>query len=180
MQRIGDHSRIQSFLTNHLMSMLVAVISFIVYGILSIGIVLLINKFIVIWIGNDYLLSMSICIALGFNFYVDGMRFVNYTYRNTLGLFKKGRMTPLISSISNVVLSIILVHYIGMFGVLISTGLTRLFILTIYDPYLIHKNEFKTSCFKYYKKYSTLPSLCQGYLYYSLAYGIIIKGEIYG
>ena len=128
-------------------------LSFINYGIISICISLLINKFITIWLGKQYLLSFAICIALGFDFYVDGMRFVNYSFRNTLGLFKKGRYIPLISSISNVILSIILVRYIGMFGVLIATGLTRLFILTLYDPYLIHKNEFKTSCKKFYLKY---------------------------
>ena len=33
MQRIGDHSRIQRFLTNHLMSMVVAIVSFVIYGI---------------------------------------------------------------------------------------------------------------------------------------------------
>lgn len=131
----------------------ILLISFFVYGYISIAITLLINKFIVIWIGKQYLLSFAISIALGFNLYIDGMRYVNYTFRNTLGLFKKGRMMPLLSSFANVILSILLVQYIGIFGVLIATGLSRLFILTWYDPYLIHKNEFKTSSVRYYKTY---------------------------
>ena len=128
-------------------------ISFVIYGYISIAMTILLNKFIFIWLGKDYLLSISISIALGFNLYVDGMRYINYTYRNTLGLFKKGRILPLISSIANIVLSLILVKYIGMFGVLIATGLTRLAILTWYDPYLIHKTEFKTSSKRYYFTY---------------------------
>lgn len=128
-------------------------LSFLIYGYISIATSLLINDFITIWLGSKYLLDFSICIAIGFNLYVDGMRFVNYTFRNTLGLFKKGRFMPLISSISNIILSIILVNYIGIFGVLIATGLTRLLILTWYDPYLIHKNEFKTSSIRFYKSY---------------------------
>ena len=71
-----------------------------------------------------------------------------------MGLFKKGRLMPLFSSVANVVLSLILVQYIGMFGVLIATGLTRLCILTWYDPYIIHKTEFKTSSKRYYKTYA--------------------------
>lgn len=128
-------------------------ISFLLYGYISIAMSILLNKFITIWIGKEYLLDIPICIALGFNLYIDGMRYVNYTFRNTLGLFKKGRMMPLLSSITNIVLSIILVKYMGMFGVLIATGLSRLFILTWYDPYLIHQNEFKTSSKRYYKTY---------------------------
>lgn len=128
-------------------------ILFIVYGYISIAMALLINKFITIWLGQSYVLGLSISLALGFDFYVDGMRYVNYTYRNTLGLFKKGSFMPLITSIANVILSIILVNYIGMFGVLIATGITKLFILTSYEPYFIHKNAFKTSPIRYYKYY---------------------------
>ena len=112
------------------------------------------NKFIVIWLGSEYLLDFNISIALGFNLYVEGMRYVNYTFRNTLGLFKKGRVVPLISSITNIIASLILVNYIGIFGVLISTGLSRLIIMTWYDPYLIHRDEFKTPFKRYYLTYS--------------------------
>ena len=131
----------------------ILLLSFVVYGYISIGLAVLINDFITIWLGKEYLLGISICIAIGFNLYIDGMRYVNFTFRNTLGLFKKGRFMPLISSITNVVLSIALVNSLGIFGVLIATGLTRLLILTWYDPYLIHKNEFETSSKRYYKTY---------------------------
>ena len=140
----------------------ILLLSFLIYGFISVAIILLSNNFIEVWLGNDYLLSFSVCFALGFNMYVDGMRFVNYTFRNTTGMFKKGRFMPLISSISNVILSLILVQYIGIFGVLIATGLTRLFILTVYDPYLLHKYKFNTSCKRYYLTY----------LYYLIITGI--------
>ena len=131
----------------------ILLLSFLIYGFVSIAIILLGNEFITIWLGKDYLLSFSVCFALGFNLYIDGMRFVNYTFRNTMGMFRKGRFVPLISSISNVVLSVILVQYIGIFGVLIATGLTRLFIMTVWDPYLLHKYKFNTSCKRYYITY---------------------------
>ena len=128
-------------------------ILFVIYGYISIAMTLLINKFVMIWLGENYILGLSIALALGFDFYIDGMRYVNYTYRNTLGLFKKGSFMPLITSITNVILSVILVKDIGMFGVLIATGITKLFILTVYEPYFIHKNAFQTSPAKYYKLY---------------------------
>ena len=131
----------------------ILLLSFLIYGFVSIAVILLINDFISMWLGSKYILDLSICLALGFNMYVDGMRFVNYTFRNTMGLFKKGRFIPLISSISNIILSVILVQYVGIFGVLISTGLTRLFITTMYDPYLLHKYKFNTSSKRFYLTY---------------------------
>ena len=131
----------------------ILLLSFLIYGFVAIAVILLSNEFIIIWLGNDYTLGISVCLALGFNLYVDGMRFVNYTFRNTMGMFKKGRFIPLISSISNVILSVILVQFIGIFGVLIATGLTRLFITTMYDPYLLHKYKFNTSSKRYYMTY---------------------------
>ena len=139
---------------------------FIFYGYVSIMVALLLNKFMYIWLGGDYVLSMSISIVLGFDLFVWGMRFTNYTYRNTLGLFKKGAFAPLIASIANIVLSIILVKPLEVFGVLVATPLTRLFILTAYEPILIHKNAFYTSPLKYYKKYGY-------YLFVTVLAGIV-------
>ena len=127
-------------------------ILFIVYGFVSIMVALLMNKFIVIWLGGDYVMSMSISVVLALDLYIFGMRYINYTYRNTLGLFKKGAFVPFAVAIANVALSIILVQHIGVFGVLLATPLTRL-ILTAYEPYFIHKNAFGTSPLKYYKRY---------------------------
>ena len=127
-------------------------ILFIVYGFAAIMTTLLINKFILIWLGEDYIMSMSISIALGFDIYVLGMRYINYTYRNTLGLFKKGAFMPFVVAVANVVLSIVLVQHVGVLGVLIATPLTRL-VLTAYEPYFIHKTAFGTSPLRYYKKY---------------------------
>ena len=131
----------------------ILLLSFLICGVVSISIILLSNDFINIWLGNEYILNFSVCFALGFNIYVEGMRFVNYTFRDTMGLFKKGRLIPLISSICNVILSVILVQFLGMFGVLIATGITNLFITTMYDPYIIHKYKFNTSSRRYYLTY---------------------------
>ena len=131
----------------------IMLLAFIIYTFLLIGITVLSNPFIEVWIGSDYELSWLVSFALGVNLYVEGLRYVNYTFRNTLGLFKKGRFTPLISSLTNIILSLILVKPLGTFGVLIATGLSRMFTINLYDPYLLHKYKFKSSCRRYYLTY---------------------------
>jgi O-antigen/teichoic acid export membrane protein len=175
---IGNLNTIKERLKKESVFYEILLLSFLIYGYVSIATTLLMNKFIIIWLGNDYLLAISISVALGFNMYIDGMMYANNTFRNTLGLFKKGRFVPLISSIVNIVLSIILVQYIGMFGVLIATGITRLLIVTWYDPYLIHSNEFKTSCKRYYITY--FYYLLIEILTFGICYGIITKISLTG
>ena len=77
-------------------------LSFFIYGIVSMEIVFLLNDVIEIWLGVNYILNYLICIILGINMYIDGIRFVNYTFRNTMGIFKQGRFIPIISSLVNV------------------------------------------------------------------------------
>ena len=131
----------------------IMLLAFFIYTFLMVGITILSNPFIEMWIGKEYELNWLVSFALGFNLYVEGLRYVNYTFRNTLGLFKKGRFTPLISSITNIILSLILVRPLGTFGVLIATGLSRMFTINLYDPYLLHKYKFNSPCKRYYLTY---------------------------
>lgn len=137
-------------------------LSFVIYSIISILVIVLINDFIQLWLGEEYLLSELVAIILGVNMYIDGLRYVNYTFRTTMGIFKEGRFAPIIAAVVNVVLSIIFVQFWGIFGVLFATAIARLFVTTMNEPYLIHKLKFKTSSKKFYLKY----------LYYAIAYAI--------
>ena len=156
----------------------ILLLSFFVYGIISIALILLSNVFIELWLGSQYLLSFSICIILGLNLYIDGMRFANYTFRNTMGLFKKGRFVPLIASITNLILSLIFVQFWGIFGVLFATSITTLFITTMYDPYLLHKYRFKTPSKQFYIKYVYYLLVC--IISFVICMLIINKIAIYG
>ena len=129
-------------------------VTFYVYGSIAICLIILLNPFIELWIGSDYLLPFSVSVALGLNIYIDGVRFVGGTFRNTMGLFRKGKFIPLISSIFNVILSLILVKPLGIFGVLIATVISRFLISTWYDPWIIHKLKFNVSFKRYVLRYA--------------------------
>lgn len=56
-------------------------------------------------------------------------------YKDAAGLWHEDRWRPLISALVNLALNLILVHFIGIFGVLLSTVLAILFVGM---PWLIH------------------------------------------
>lgn len=128
-------------------------ISFLLYGFFSICLFTLINPFIELWIGYEYKLSMSVVFVLVLNFYIYGMQTTVWTFRSTMGLFIYGKYRPLISSIINIVASIILAKSYGILGVLIGTTISRVLTNVFYDPLIIFKYGFKKSTKKYYIKY---------------------------
>lgn len=128
-------------------------VNFLIYNFCSIAFIVLLNPFIKIWLGDEFLLSLPISIALSMSFFIEGLRNPGYTYRVTMGLFEKGKITPYLGAIVNIVLSILLCKLWGVVGIFIATSIAQLVSYSWIDPYLIYKYEFKTSVFKYFKKY---------------------------
>ena len=135
--------------------------SYLIYSFFAISIILLANPFVELWLGKSYVMSISISIALAVSFWIEGVRNPSYTYRTTLGLFQKAKITPYIGGISNIILSIIFCKFWGTVGIFIATSISQILSYVWIDPYLIHKYAFKTSCKKYFKKYVIyLITLC--------------------
>ena len=161
-------------------------ISFIIYGYVSIMIALLLNKFVAVWLGGEYVLGMAISFALGLDFFISGTRYAYYTYRNTSSLFRKAVYLPIITVLANILLSILLVNVLPMeghwkiFGVLIATPITKLIFQAAYEPYLIHKYMFKTSVIKYYKRfgYYVFVTLLAGVISYFVINAIPVEGVV--
>lgn len=127
-------------------------LNYLLYSFVAVGVAILINDLIKIWLGEEYLLGLGVAIVLAANTVIEGIRLPAYTYRVTLGLFRKGRITPYIATIVNVATSIILCHFFGVIGIFIGTGLAQLASYSWIDAYLIYKYEFKKKVTRYYLK----------------------------
>lgn len=128
-------------------------VNYIICSFCAIAFIILLNPFIEMWLGKEYVMQMSIPISLAISFWVEGLRNPGYTYRTTLGLFKKAKITPYIGAITNVFLSVFLCRFIGVTGIFIATIIAQLVSYSWIDPYLIHKYEFRTSVKKYFTRY---------------------------
>lgn len=147
---------------------LINFITVILFGISCIGIYVLINDFITLWIGKEYLLSVAFVTIISINLYIEGLRKFLSTYRSSYGLFRQAKIVPILGSICNIVVSIILVKKIGIFGVLLGTLISNMVSFMWYDPYLIYKHVFKKKVINYYLKNI-------GYLCFFIVMGIICK-----
>ena len=129
------------------------------HGFGSCCMAVLLNPFINVWIGKEYLVDMFTVICITVVCYLRGIAFPSNTYRDTLGLFKDGRLAPLICSIVNIVLSIILGKIMGMKGVFLATIISIVSTTFWYMPRIIEKKIFGKNVYYFLYKFSifTLP-----------------------
>lgn len=139
------------------------------YGFLCICLGVLINPFITLWLGKEYLLPMNIILVYLIIIYSDGFSFITHVYRNTEGLFKYGKFLPLIRAIINIILSIILGLKIGMMGIFLATIISKLLTIIWYMPYLIYKKCYDKKPYMFYFKY-IYYSACSALTYFICDY----------
>lgn len=104
----------------------------------------LIQPFIVLWFGEEYLLSLAVAGALAVDFYLACMLNPIASFRTANGIFVQGQYRPLIMVIINIALSLMMGLWWGIPGVFIATIVSRL-VTQWYDPYLLFKLVFKRS-----------------------------------
>lgn len=131
------------------------------YNFAGICILCLMEPFVSIWLGNDYLLSYSVLIVLVINFYVQGMRKTNSVFKEAAGIFYEDRFVPLLESLINIVSSIIFAKLFGLVGVFIGTLLSSLALFLYSYPVFVYKKLFN-------RKYSEFIKIHLKYLVISI------------
>lgn len=127
------------------------------------------NPFISWWLGADYLLDTVTVLIILINFYIFGMRISASIFKVKSGIFVQDKFSPLIQGCLNFILSLILVQFWGITGVLFATTISVLSIGFWQFPYLVYKYTFKKSLrfyFVRYAKYSLYALLAWVITYY--------------
>ena len=152
-------------------------LGFWIYSFSSICLICLLNPFIDIWIGSQYLFPFYVVLIITVNFYIYGMRKVNITFREATGMFYKDRWKAIIEAIINLIVSVILVKKLGVFGVLLGTFISSITVCVWVEPYILFKYVFKKKLIEYFKEYFkyTLITVIIGIVTFDLC--LLVKFE---
>ncbi len=131
------------------------------FGVGSIGLAILLNDFITLWIGSELVVTSfttangvtvatPVALLAGIETFVTGQKYYCGSFRNAMGLFQELKYRPLFSVIVNLFFSLLLVPHLGMAACLISTIIAALTVNLIVDPIIIYKHALKTSPKKYF------------------------------
>lgn len=109
----------------------------------------LMESFISLWIGDEYILRYSVLVILIINFYMQGMRKTCSTFKEASGIFYEDRFVPVIEAILNIILSIFFSKIFGLEGVFLGTILSTLVVYLYTFPKYIYKRIFNRTYIQY-------------------------------
>ena len=108
------------------------------------------QPFITIWVGSSNVLPDNIPLLLGAYFFVRNSRRILVLFKEAAGMWKEDFLKPYISVMVNVGLNILLVHLIGLPGVVISSIVAIVFVEIPWETHVFYKKYFKMKPFRYY------------------------------
>lgn len=112
------------------------------------------QPFIKLWQGEESMFSINMVVLFVIYFFICFMGEMTHVYREAIGLWWEGKFIPLLASILNLILNLIMVKRFGIPGVLLSTIISSAFISVPYTAFIVFKYYFNSvnMWFEYLRK----------------------------
>ena len=121
-------------------------INFVIGLLFFLGYFSIIDQFISIFYDNNdlsLLLEREVVVLISISFFIQYFRKATLMFKDATGTFYNDRYVPLLEGGINIILSIIFAKYFGIFGIILATIITNLFICYIFEPIILYKYAFK-------------------------------------
>lgn len=122
------------------------------------------KPFVQLWLGNDYVLSDFVVTVMMINLFFDTYGFTIGAFKSAAGIFHEDRWIPALQSVINIVVSIVMVWYWGLAGVILGTIMSQMLLYLYSYPKFIYKKVFDKKNVLFYIE--TLKNFCMFILIY--------------
>lgn len=123
-------------------------------GIAGICLWELLNPFVELAFGKQYLFAENIVLILCINFFIDQARRPILTFKESMGLFWYDRYKAVAEAGINLVISVILAMYFGVAGVFLGTLCSTVLTSVWVEPYIIYKYYFEKPVYRFFLRYA--------------------------
>ena len=128
-------------------------IAYALYGVSAICLLFTFNPFIEFIFGSKFLLPFVIVVLIMINYYLVGINQVPIIVQSAAGVYKYDKYVPLIEAALNLIMSVILVHFIGLAGILLGTLISYILPLII-KPFVVFKYVLFKDIKLYFKSFA--------------------------
>lgn len=119
----------------------------------------LLNPFITIWLGENYLFPQSTVLVIVVSFYIQVTMRTGEMFKSASGLFWNDRYAPVAQCLINIVLSIALAQKYEITGIFIGTSVSMLLTKWWITPYVLFKHKFQLPLRRYFLKYGAFTGI---------------------
>lgn len=142
--------------------------------------VCLYQPFMTLWVGQSNMLDFPFVLLVALLFYLSGSRRLVLSYKDAAGLWKKNAFCPLIAAAINLLLNLVLVHCIGIYGIVLSTIISYVMIEIPWDGHVLFKHYFAMKPYAFFAKwFFTLVKMALiAAITYGVCESIVITNQI--
>lgn len=126
-------------------------VSFWLGGVCVVCTYFLVQDFIAIWVGTDYVLSKLEVMFILLNFYLGIVLQPLWAFREATGLYVKTKYIMLITALLNIFLCFILGSYFGLVGILAANFLAKISTYFWYEPIVLYREFFNRKATQYFR-----------------------------
>lgn len=155
-------------------------INFFIATFSGVCLLLLMQPFIKIWIGEQYILNDFILIVLVFNYFQQIMRSTYTVFIDGAAIWYENRFVPILESALNIIFSIICLKIFGLAGVFMGTIISGLSLWCYSYPKFVYKKLFD----RRYREYARetlaymLSFVIIVFISYNISKGFIINNNL--
>lgn len=120
-----------------------------IYGLSAVGFYVLLTPLIYLCWGEEWMLSNLVIGLILIDYYFKGDRIVLFNFKTAAGVFEQDKYLTLIQGVVNLIISIGLVHSMGLVGIYIGTIISGL-IANIAKPFIIYDVCFNKKATDYF------------------------------
>ncbi|WP_053992544.1 lipopolysaccharide biosynthesis protein [Mangrovimonas sp. TPBH4] len=142
---------------------------FLLGGFMCINLYFLIEPFILIWLGEKYILDQGILILMLVNLFISQVRTPVENFKNAYALFWD-IWAPIVEVILNLSVSLVFGRLWGIKGIMFGTLTSLVVVVLFWKPYFLFKHGFKKNVLEYWKGFIKLLL--------SLLFSLLIIGRL--
>jgi O-antigen/teichoic acid export membrane protein len=124
----------------------------IMYAIAFCGLFVLSGSFLTLWLNEETVLPFAVVLLWSLNLFAWGYTIPLGELRFAAGVFEPDKYLHIFLAIFNLAISVILVQFLGIAGVILGTTICIALKHLIVLPHIVYKHVFKQKAFGYYKK----------------------------
>lgn len=128
----------------------IVLLSTVLHGSIAVLLVALVGDFVELWLGADFVLPLSVAVAIAVNFYVVGTLMPMWSFRNATGLFRRTQWVILSTALLSIAMSFLLGTVYGLAAVVIAPALARLLTGGWYEPWLLLRDHLADKASPYF------------------------------
>jgi len=132
------------------------------FGLAAICLFEVIDLFVEISFGSQFVFTRDVTLVLCLNFYLTGMRQAVLVFRDSMGLFRYDRYKSLVEAAINLVVSIVLGRSLGTLGIFLGTMVSTVTTSLWVEPLMLYKHWLNVSSKRYFLRYALYATVTFG------------------